>query len=101
MTADTRIRPLADRVLIKPVEREATTKSGLFLPDTANKERPTEGEIMAVGEGRRDDEGTLIPMQVKVGDSVLFTKYGGTEYNVDEVAYLILSEKDILGIVQE
>ena len=101
MTADTRIRPLADRVLIKPVEREATTKGGLFLPDTASRERPTEGVILAVGEGRRDDEGTLIPMQVKVGDSVLFTKYGGTEYTVDDVEYLILSEKDILGIVQE
>jgi chaperonin GroES len=101
MTADTRIRPLADRVLIKPVEREATTKSGLFLPDTASKERPTEGAVLAVGEGRRDDDGTLIPMLVKVGDSVLFTKYGGTEYTVDDVEYLILSEKDILGIVQE
>ena len=101
MTTAIHIRPLADRVLIKPVDREATTKSGLFLPDTASKERPTEGTILAVGEGKLDDDGARIPMNVRVGDKVLFTKYGGTEYKVDDVEYLILSEKDILGIVQE
>lgn len=98
---DFRIRPLADRVVIKPVEREEKTKGGIFLPDTASKERPMEGTVLAVGEGRRDDNGKLVAMSVKVGDKVLFAKYSGTEYKVDDVEYLILAEKDILGIVQE
>ncbi|MBP1466891.1 co-chaperone GroES [Candidatus Chloroploca sp. M-50] len=97
---DFRIRPLGDRVVVKPVEREEKTKSGIFLPDTASKERPMEGTILAVGEGRRDDSGKLVPMNVQAGDKVLFAKYSGTEFKVDEVEYLILSEKDILGIIQ-
>ncbi|NTW00950.1 MAG: co-chaperone GroES [Oscillochloris sp.] len=101
MTADFRIQPLTDRVVLKQIEREAQTKGGIFLPDTASKERPTEGVIVAVGAGRHDDSGKLIPMTVKVGDKVLFAKYGGTEFKVDDVEYLILSEKDILGIIQE
>jgi chaperonin GroES len=99
--ADFRIRPLGDRVVVKPVEREEKTKGGIFLPDTASKERPMEGTILAAGEGRRDDNGKLIPMSVRVGDKVLFAKYSGTEFKIDDVEYLILSEKDILGIVQE
>lgn len=99
--ADFRIRPLGDRVVVKPVEREEKTKTGIFLPDTASKERPMEGTVLAVGEGRRDDSGKLIPMSVKVGDRVIFAKYSGTEFKLDDVEYLILSEKDILGIVQE
>jgi chaperonin GroES len=99
--ADFRIRPLGDRVVIKPAEREEKTKGGIFLPDTASKERPMEGTVLAAGEGRRDDNGKIIPMNVKAGDKVLFAKYSGTEFKVDEVEYLILSEKDILGIVQE
>ena len=99
--ADFRIRPLGDRVVVKPAEREEKTKGGIFLPDTASKERPMEGHVLAVGEGRRDDSGKLIAMNVKAGDKVLFAKYSGTEFKVDEVEYLILSEKDILGIVQE
>jgi chaperonin GroES len=98
---DFRIRPLADRVVIKPVDREEKTKGGIYLPDTASKERPMEGTILAVGEGRRDDSGKLIPMSVKAGDKVLFAKYSGTEYKVDEIEYLILAEKDILGIIQD
>jgi chaperonin GroES len=98
--SDFRIRPLGDRVVVKPAEREEKTKGGIFLPDTASKERPMEGTILAVGEGRRDDSGKLIPMNVKAGDKVLFAKYSGTEFKVDEVEYLILSEKDILGIIQ-
>ena len=98
--SDFRIRPLGDRVVLKPADREEKTKTGIFLPDTATKERPMEGTILAVGEGRRDDSGKLIPMQVSVGDKVLFAKYSGTEFKVDEVEYLILSEKDILGIIQ-
>ncbi len=99
--ADFRIRPLGDRVVVKPVEREEKTRAGIFLPDTASKERPMEGTVLAVGEGRRDDNGKLIPMNVKVGDRVIFAKYSGTEFKLDDVEYLILSEKDILGIVQE
>ncbi|ABY35942.1 MULTISPECIES: co-chaperone GroES [Chloroflexus] len=99
--ADFRIRPLGDRVVVKPVEREEKTKTGIYLPDTASKERPMEGTVLAVGEGRRDDNGKLIPMNVKVGDRVIFAKYSGTEFKLDDVEYLILSEKDILGIVQE
>jgi len=101
MAADFRIQPLADRVVIKPAEREEKTKGGIFLPDTASKERPMEGTVLAVGEGRLDDNGRRVPMNVKAGDKVLFAKYGGTEYKVDDVEYLILSEKDILGIIQD
>lgn len=100
MATDFRIRPLADRVVVKPADREAQTKSGIFLPDTASRERPMEGTILAVGEGRLDDNGQRVPMQVRAGDTVLFAKYGGTEYRVDDVDYLILSEKDILGIIR-
>lgn len=99
--ADFRIRPLGDRVVVKPVEREEKTKGGIFLPDTVSKERPMEGNVLAVGEGRRDDKGALIPMSVSVGDKVLFAKYGGTEFKIDDEEYLILAEKDILGIVQD
>ena len=99
--ADFRIKPLGDRVVVKPADREEKTKGGIFLPDTASKERPMEGTVLAAGEGRRDDNGKLIPMNVQAGDKVLFAKYSGTEFKVDEVEYLILSEKDILGIVQE
>ncbi|RRR67158.1 MAG: co-chaperone GroES [Candidatus Viridilinea halotolerans] len=98
--SDFRIRPLGDRVVVKPAEREEKTRSGIILPDTASKERPMEGTILAVGEGRRDDSGKLIEMNVSVGDKVLFAKYSGTEFKVDEIEYLILSEKDILGIIQ-
>jgi chaperonin GroES len=100
MSAHVRIRPLGDRVLVKPMDREETTKSGLFLPDTASKERPMEGTVLAVGAGRLDDNGNIVPMQVKAGDRVLFSKYGGTDYKIDDVEYLILSEKDILGVLQ-
>lgn len=100
MQGDFRIRPLGDRVVVKPAEREEVTKSGIYLPDTATKERPQEGTVLAIGEGRRDDNGKLVPMNVAVGDKVLFAKYSGTEVKIDEVEYLILAEKDILGIIQ-
>jgi chaperonin GroES len=99
--SDFRIKPLGDRVVIKPAEREEKTKGGIFLPDTASKERPMEGTVLAAGPGRHDDNGKLIEMNVKAGDKVLFAKYSGTEFKVEEIEYLILSEKDILGIVQE
>ncbi len=100
MQGDFRIRPLGDRVVVKPAEREEMTKGGIYLPDTATKERPQEGTVLAVGEGRRDDNGKLVPMNVAVGDRVLFAKYSGTEVKIDDVEYLILAEKDILGIIQ-
>jgi chaperonin GroES len=100
MASDFRIRPLGDRVVVKPAEREEKTQSGIILPDTVSKERPQEGTVLAVGEGRRDDSGKLIPMNVSVGDRVVFAKYSGTEFKLDEVDYLILAEKDILGVVQ-
>jgi chaperonin GroES len=101
MAADFRIRPLGDRVVVKPLDREEKTKGGIYLPDTASKERPQEGTVLAAGDGRRDDNGKLVPMNVKAGDKVLFAKYSGTEFKVDDVEYLILSEKDILGVIQD
>jgi len=91
-----KLQPLADRVLVKPIEKEEKTKSGIYLPDTA-KEKPQEGEIMAVGPGKMTDEGTRIPMDLKVGDRVIYAKYGGTEIKVDEVELMILRESDILA----
>ncbi len=95
------IKPLADRAVIKPKPKEEKTKGGVFLPDTASKERPMEGEVLSVGEGRFDDSGKRIPMAVKPGDHVLFAKYAGTEFKIDDEGYLILSEKDILSVVVE
>jgi chaperonin GroES len=96
----TKLRPLGDRVVIKPATREEMTKSGIVLPDTA-KEKPQRGTIIAAGEGRRDEDGDRIPLDVKVGDEVLFAKYAGTEFKLDEEELLILSEKDILAVVSE
>lgn len=98
--SDFRIRPLADRVVIKPAAKEEKTKGGLFLPDTASKEKPQEGTIMAVGEGKLDDNGKRVPVSVQVGDRVLFAKYAGTDIKLDEEDYLILAEKDVLAVVQ-
>lgn len=93
------LKPLGDRVVIKPQGREETTKSGIVLPDTA-KEKPQRGTIIAVGDGRRDDDGERIPLDVNVGDQVLFAKYAGTEFKLDDEELLILSEKDILAVIQ-
>jgi len=101
MAENFRVKPLGDRAVIKPMEREEKTTGGIILPDTVSKERPQQGTILAVGEGRRDDSGKLIPMSVNVGDTVLFAKYSGTEFKLDEVEYLIIAEKDILGIIQD
>ena len=95
-----KLQPLGDRVVVKPAGREETTKSGIVLPDTA-KEKPQRGSIVAVGEGRRDDDGDRIPLDVKVGDEVLFAKYAGTEFKLEDEELLILSEKDILAVVSE
>jgi chaperonin GroES len=94
------IRPLGDRVIVEPVEQEETIAGGmLVLPETA-KEKPQQGNVLAVGAGRRDDDGKRIDMDVKVGDRVLFAKYGGTEVKLDGKKLLILKESDILGIVE-
>ena len=92
------LKPLGDRVVVKPVEKEERTKSGIVLPDTA-KEKPQEGIVEAVGTGRILDNGTKIPMELKVGDKILYAKYAGNEFKVDETEYLIISEKDVLAIV--
>jgi len=95
----TKLRPLGDRVVIQPTPREEMTKSGIVLPDTA-KEKPQEGKILAAGPGRLTDDGTREPMDVKEGDTVLYAKYAGTEFKVDGEELLIVSQKDILAIVQ-
>jgi chaperonin GroES len=95
-----KLQPLGDRVVVQPAEREETTKSGIVIPDTA-KEKPQRGNVIAVGKGRRDDDGERIPMDVSVGDAVLFAKYAGTEFKFEEEEYLILSEKDILAKVDD
>jgi chaperonin GroES len=93
------LKPLGDRLVVEPRERESTTASGLVLPETA-KEKPQEGEVIAVGPGRRDDDGKRVDMDVKVGDIVLYAKYGGTEIKIDDKKLLILKESDVLAIVQ-
>jgi chaperonin GroES len=98
---DFRIQPLADRVVVKPQDKEERTRGGIYLPDTASKEKPQEGTIMATGGGKLNDDGQRIPVGVKAGDKVLFAKYGGTEIKIDDVDYLILAEKDILAVINE
>ena len=92
-------RPLGDRVLVRRVEEEAKTKGGIIIPDTA-KEKPQEGEVIAVGPGARDDSGKIQPLDVKTGDRILFGKWSGTEVKVDGEDLLIMKESDILGVVE-
>jgi chaperonin GroES len=94
-----KIRPLNDRVLVKRLKEEEVTKGGIIIPDSA-KEKPAEGEVIAVGAGKLDDKGVRAPMEVKVGNKVLFSKYGGTEVKIDGENYLIMREDDILGVVE-
>jgi chaperonin GroES len=98
--SSTKLKPLGDRVVIKPTPREEMTKSGIVLPDTA-KEKPQEGEILAVGPGAFDSEGKRQPIDVSVGQKVLYAKYAGTEFKVDDDELLIVSQKDILAIVED
>jgi len=93
-----KVRPLHDRVLIKRIEEQETVRGGIIIPDTA-KEKPQEGEVVAVGTGKRLEDGKVIPLEVKEGDRVLFGKYSGTEIKVDDNEYLILREDEILGIL--
>ena len=92
-------RPLGDRLLVKPKASEETTKSGIVLPDSA-KEKPQEGEVTAVGAGGKDENGKLIPMEVKAGDAVLYSKYSGTEVKIDGEEHLIIKESDVLAIIE-
>ena len=94
------IKPLSDHVLIEPVKEEEKTKSGIFLPETASKERSEEGKVVAVGPGKRNEKGDIIPVSVKPGDKVLFTKYGPNEIKIDDKEYLIATESDILAIIE-
>ncbi len=98
--AQTKVVPLANRVVVRPLGREEVTVSGIVLPESANKERPQQGEIIAVGPGKRADNGDLVPMTVKVGQKVLFTKYGPDEVEIDNEDYLILKEDDILAVLE-
>lgn len=93
-----KLRPLQDRVLIRPIERESTTPGGIIIPDTA-KEKPMEGEVLAAGPGARDERGTLHALDVRVGDRVLFGKWSGSEVKLDGEELMILKEADILGVV--
>jgi len=97
-TTATAIKPLEDRILVRPEEGEETTASGIVIPDTA-KEKPQEGTVLAVGPGKRSETGDLIPMDVKEGDRVVYSKYGGTEIKVEGEDLLILSARDVLAIV--
>ena len=93
------LKPLADRLVVEPTEGEDMTASGIYVPETA-KERPQKGKVMAAGPGRKDEEGKRIPMDVAVGDQVLYTRYAGTEVKLEEKKYLILKESDILAILE-
>jgi len=90
------LQPLADRLVVRPIQKEEMTKSGIFIPDTA-KEKPQEGEVIAVGPGKMTDDGKRIPMDLKVGDRVIYSKYGGSEIKIDDVEMIILRESDILA----
>ncbi len=96
----TKLTPLGDRVVVRPKQKEEVTKSGIVLPDTA-KEKPQEGEVIAVGPGRVLDNGSRAPMELAVGQSVLYAKYAGTEFKVDDEEYLILREPDVLAVVSQ
>ncbi len=99
MEAYMKIRPLNDRILVKRLEEEEKTKGGIIIPDSA-KEKPAEGEIVAVGNGKLNDKNERVPLDVKVGDRVLFSKYGGTDVKLDGEDFLIMREDDILGILE-
>lgn len=94
-----KLTPLGDRVVVRPLGREETTKSGIVLPDTV-KEKPQRGTVIATGQGRRDDDGARIPLDVTVGDQVLFARYAGTDFKLEDEELLILAEKDVLAIIE-
>jgi len=95
-----KLRPLHDRILVKRVEEETTTKGGIIIPDSA-KEKPAEGKVISVGNGKLGEDGKRIPLEIKKGDRILFSKYGGTEVKIDGEEYLIMREDDVLGIIDK
>ena len=95
-----KIRPLQDRVIVKRVEEEEKTKGGIIIPDTA-KEKPQEGKVVAVGKGKVNEHGKIIPLDVKVNDRILFGKYSGSEINIDGEEHIIMREEDILGVIEK
>ena len=95
-----KIRPMQDRIIVKRLEEESKTAGGLFIPDTA-KEKPQKGEVIAVGKGKKTDDGKVIALDVKAGDQVLFGKYAGTEIKIEGEEYLIMREDDILGVIEK
>ena len=94
-----KFRPLHDRILIKRIEEKETVKGGIIIPDSA-KEKPQEGEVVAVGNGKKNEDGKVVPLDVKAGDRILFGKYSGTEIKMDDEEYLILKEEEVLGVVE-
>lgn len=94
------IKPLSDHILIEPIKEEEKTKTGILLPETAEKERPEQGKVIAVGPGRKTNMGKVIPLEIKTGDKVLFTKYGPNEIKINSKEYLIAKEEDILAIIE-
>ena len=98
--ATVNVRPLGDRVLVQPIEEQEVKKGGIIIPDTA-KEKPSQGEIIAVGPGGRDENGKLIPIDLKAGEVVLFGKWSGTEVKIDGIDYLIMKESDIMGVLEQ
>ena len=97
--ADIKFKPVGDRIVVQPIEEQEVKKGGIIIPDTA-KEKPQEGKIVALGTGKRDEAGKIIPFEVKKNDRVLYSKYGGTEVSLDGSKYLILREDDILGVIE-
>ncbi len=95
-----KIKPLSDHILIEPMKREEKTKTGILLPETAEKDKPEQGKVVAVGPGRKTSSGKVIPLEVKEGDIVLFTKYGPNEIKIDDKEYLVAKEEDILAILE-
>ncbi|MRR09260.1 co-chaperone GroES [bacterium] len=100
MSTISKMKPLGDRVIVKPLEPKETKKGGIIIPDTA-KEKPMEGEVMAVGPGKVDEKGARIPMDVKKGDKVLYGKYSGTEIRIDDVEYLIMHADDVMAVIHD
>ena len=100
MSTVNKVKPLSDNLLVEPLQKETTLPSGIVIPDTA-KEKPQEGKVMAVGPGKRDEHGNRTPMEVKVGDTVMFKKWGGTEIKLDGKEMLLVKEDDVLAIIEQ
>jgi len=98
--AELNLRPLADKVIVRPKKEEEKTKSGIVLPATGEKDKPEQGEVVAVGPGKMTEDGKLLPMSIKVGQTVVFTQYGPTEIKMEGTKYLVLSEGDILAVIE-